>query len=109
MPNVNNLKPQNTRTKSEQREIAKKGGIASGEARRERKRIKDDLILLLSNSDTQENICVALIKEALNGSVKAFETIRDTVDGKPIDKLEVKPVDTTWFIDDVDEEKEAGT
>ena len=109
MPNVNNLKPQNTRTKSEQREIAKKGGIASGEARRERKRIKDDLILLLATSDTQENICVALIKEALNGSVKAFETIRDTVDGKPIDKLEVKPVDTTWFIDDVDEEKEAGT
>ena len=109
MPNVENLKPQNTRTKSEQREIAKKGGIASGEARRERKKMKDELIFLLSNSNTQEKICIALIKEALNGSVKAFETIRDTVDGKPTDKLEVKPVDTTWFIDNLDEEKEAGT
>jgi len=125
MANDKNLKPQNTRTKSEQREIAKKGGIASGEARRERKKIKDELILLLSNSDTQANICVALIKEALNGNVKAFQTIRDTVDGKPTEKLEVKPVETTWFqdnpfedmtteelkqfISNLDDEKEAGT
>lgn len=37
MANEQNLIPQNQRTKSEQREIARKGGIASGEARRQRK------------------------------------------------------------------------
>ena len=126
MANDKNLKPPfNQLTPREHREIAKKGGKASVEARRERKKIKDDLILLLSTSDTQANICVALIKEALNGNVKAFQTIRDTVDGKPTEKLEVKPVETTWFKDNpfedmtteelkqfianLDDEKEAGT
>lgn len=32
MANEQNLKPQNTRTKSERRKIAQKGGIASGKA-----------------------------------------------------------------------------
>ena len=35
MANTKNLKPFNTLTESEQREIAQKGGIASGAARRE--------------------------------------------------------------------------
>lgn len=34
-----NLVPQNRRTKEEQKNIARKGGIASGEARREKKRL----------------------------------------------------------------------
>lgn len=38
-PNTKNLIPQNKRTKDEQRAIAKKGGVASGEARREKKRM----------------------------------------------------------------------
>lgn len=37
MANEQNLIPQDQRTKSEQREIARKGGIASGKARRQRK------------------------------------------------------------------------
>lgn len=32
-----NLKPQNQRTESERKEIAKKGGVASGAARRKKK------------------------------------------------------------------------
>ena len=36
-----NLIPMNQRTKEQQREIATKGGIASGEARRENKQIKE--------------------------------------------------------------------
>ncbi len=43
-----NLIPQNMRTKSEQREIARKGGIASGVARRERKTMMQTLELFLS-------------------------------------------------------------
>ena len=99
MANDKNLKPQSTRTKNEQREIAKMGGIASGKARRDKKALRDELILLLSTSNTQENICVALIKEALNGSVRAFETIRDTIGEKPKDQVEVNQIDTTWFKD----------
>ena len=37
MANEQNLRPQNTRTKSEQREIARKGGQASAAKRAERK------------------------------------------------------------------------
>jgi len=37
--NPDKLIPQNKRTKKEQSEIARKGGIASGEARREKKRL----------------------------------------------------------------------
>jgi hypothetical protein len=37
MANEQNLRPQSMRTKSEQREIGRKGGIASGVARREKK------------------------------------------------------------------------
>lgn len=39
--NNKNLKPLNQRTKSEQREIQKKGGEASGESRREKKRLRE--------------------------------------------------------------------
>mgnify|MGYP003300375422 CR=1 FL=1 len=38
MANSDNLKSLANRTKNEQREITKKGGIASGKARREKKR-----------------------------------------------------------------------
>lgn len=41
MAGIDNLKPQNTRTKDEQRKIARKGGVASGKARRERKTIRE--------------------------------------------------------------------
>ncbi len=41
MANEQNLRPQSMRSKSEQREIARKGGIASGEARREKKRLSE--------------------------------------------------------------------
>ena len=46
--NSGNLVPQNKRTKKEQREIARKGGIKSGEARRKKKLMKDQISLLLS-------------------------------------------------------------
>ena len=41
MAGIENLIPQNKRTKTEQREIARMGGIASGEARRKKKTLKD--------------------------------------------------------------------
>ena len=41
MANEQNLKPANKRTKSEHREIAKKGGVASGVARRKKANLKN--------------------------------------------------------------------
>jgi hypothetical protein len=85
--NEENLIPFTERTKEEQREIARQGGIASGKARRERKTLKEELLLLLEKGDTQEKISLAMIKEALDGNTKAFEVIRDTIGEKPEDKL----------------------
>lgn len=87
MANSENLKP--ARSKSEAREKGKKGGIKSGEKRRERKALKEELLLLLSTGDTQKKLSLALIEKAMNGDVKAFEVIRDTIGEKPTDKQEI--------------------
>ncbi len=97
-----NLIPFNELTEEEQREIARKGGIASGKARAERKTLKEELLLLLSENNTQEKISLSLIAEAMKGNVKAFETIRDTVGEKPVDKVENEIV-STIKVDVVDE------
>lgn len=89
MANEQNLKPQSKRTKSEQREIARKGGIASGKKRKEQKTLKDELLLLLAEGDTQKKISLAVIKKALNGDLKAFEVIRDTTGQKCVEKVEI--------------------
>lgn len=89
MANEKNLIPQNKRTKNEQREIAKKGGKASGESRRKRKTLKEELLLLLENENYNKKISLAMIQEALTGNVRAFETIRDTIGEKPKDSIEI--------------------
>lgn len=84
MANSENLKP--IRSESEARENGKKGGIKSGEVRRARKTLKEELLLLLESGNTQNKISLALIKKALKGDIKAFEVIRDTIGEKPVDK-----------------------
>ena len=88
MVNEQNLKP--VRTKEEARERGRRGGIASGKARRERKTLKEELLALLQSGDTQKNISLAMIQQALNGNTKAFEVIRDTVGEKPKEEVEQK-------------------
>ena len=83
--NNENLK---TLSPNEAREQGKKGGIASGQARRERKALKDELLLLLESGDAQQRLCTALLERAFNGDTKAFEIIRDTIGERPIDKKE---------------------
>ena len=89
MANENNLKPLNKRTKSEQREIAKKGGIKSGEIRRKRKTLREELIALLETEDYNKKISLAMIKEAVSGNTKAFEVIRDSIGEKVKESLEL--------------------
>ena len=89
MANEQNLKPLNTRTKSEQREIAKKGGKARAKKLKEQKTLKEELLSLLAEGDTQKKISLALIQKALKGNVKAFEMIRDTTGQRCTDKIEI--------------------
>ena len=77
----------------EARERGRKGGLASGEARRKRKTLKEELLLMLSDGDIQEKISIALINEAINGNnagsvTKAFEVIRDTIGERPVEKVQ---------------------
>lgn len=91
--NPQNLVPVNTRSKEDQRKIRSKAGKKSGEVRRKRKQLREELLALLSAGNTQKNISIALIDQALNGNVKAFETIRDTIGEKPVEKVVMSEVD----------------
>ena len=69
-----NLIPQSKRTKDEQREIARKGGIASGVARREKKTVQKILNDFLSTS-AKDNPQVA--KLAAKMGLKSDDSIKD--------------------------------
>ena len=86
----------------EARENGRKGGLKSGEARRARKTLREELEALLTQDitakdgrrmQTQTAISASMIKQALAGSTKAYEIIRDTIGEKPIDKVVVAEVD----------------
>lgn len=76
----------------------RKGGINSGISRRKKKTFKElfEIALSLQNEETGEQndigITAAMIKKALSGDVKAFESIRDTIGQKPIEKQEISQV-----------------
>jgi hypothetical protein len=81
--NDGNLRPFNERTESERREIARQGGLASGRSRQARKLLKDQLLYSLGNSNVQNLICENLIEKAIQGDIRAFEVIRDTIGENP--------------------------
>ena len=89
MANEQNLKPFNELTEKEQREISQKGGIASGKARAARKTLKEELLLLLAEGDTQQKISLALLQKAMNGDTKAFEVIRDSIGEKQTENIDI--------------------
>lgn len=102
MANKQNLKSLKERTTSEQREIARKGGIASGKSRKKRKEFKEALktalTVVMDNDKTVQEIGIeALMDKFMKGDPKVFELIRDTIGEKPTDKQEVKVVDSDWF------------
>jgi hypothetical protein len=99
MANKKSLKPFTSEQSREKAVInGRKGGISSGIAKRKRKTLKEELLLLLESEEIQKKISTALINEAINGNnagsvTKAFEVIRDTIGEKPIDKVMVSDVD----------------
>ena len=103
--NSDNLKP--VRTVDEARELGKKGGKASGEARRKKKLFREAFDELLSmpvkNEQMVKNlqalglkvtkqtkvktaVAAAMVVQAYKGNVKAYLAIRDTIGEDQVDK-----------------------
>lgn len=75
-----NLIPMSQRSKDEVREIARRGGIASGETRREKATFKKQLEMLLeekndSGETFRELITLGQIKGAIDGKAENFKLI----------------------------------
>lgn len=108
-----NMKPTNTLPKEQHLAMSSKGGIKSGEAKRAKKKMREQLQQLLNltlnnteqynidealsfldlngkNLTVQEAMMLKMIQKALKGDRKAFETIRDTAGEKPTEEINVK-------------------
>lgn len=110
MANEQNLIPANKRTKDEHREIAKKGGIASGKARRKKANLRKAFETILQAEVSSPNVkkqledlgfestnemalAMVMMQKAMKGNVRAFEQISKltTTDVKDsLDKAEQK-------------------
>ena len=76
----------------------RKGGIASGESKRARRTLREELLAMLEVDGVQASMAAALIREAIEGNnqgsvTKAFSVIRDTIGEKPVDKIVTTEVD----------------
>lgn len=97
-------------TPEQRRENGRKGGIASGEAKRKKKAMRETLDVLLSmpmksgkntdieaiknfaslkgkNINVQEAMIISMLQRAMKGDVKAAEWIRDTAGQKPVENM----------------------
>ena len=108
MANEQNLRPSEYKLTQEEQ---KKGGIASGEARRRKRDIRMALEALLEKEykDKSGNVmtgveAIALkqMEKAMKGDTRAFEVVRDTVGQKPIERLQVTEI-SQQDIDEVEE------
>ncbi len=87
--NEENLIPFNKRTEDEQREIARKGGIASGASRRAYKSLKQAAkVFFKENDNAAMEVIQALYSEALNGNVKAVDKLQDLI-GETVQREEL--------------------
>ena len=119
--NEQNLIPMNKRTESEQREIAKKGGKASGKSRRDKREQRDVILDIMSmpleegsmdriqalaqakrsNISVNAAIVIEQVKKALEGDTKAAEYLRDTAGWKPTESVKVESVNVDEAVKNV--------
>ena len=99
MANEQNLR---VPTSSEARENGKKGGIASGEARRVKKSLREAMQILMEADLTgkdgktmtgTEAMAARAFQAALKGDWKAWELVRDTAGQKPVERVMVADVE----------------
>ena len=85
---------------NEAREKGRNGGKRSAQVRAQRKTLREELLAVLTDMKipekstgkevpVQEALSVSLIRSALNGNVKAYEIIRDTIGEKPTESVTV--------------------
>lgn len=108
MANEQNLRPGEYKLTLEEQ---KKGGIASGKARREKADLRRQAQLWLESDVTTDKhgqpmsgaqlMMAVAAREAAKGNPKFWELIRDTAGFKPVDKVMVADVDPA-VIDDIE-------
>lgn len=80
-----------------------KGGRTTQQKLRERKTFKEELTALLSIDGNNEKVSLAVLRKALDGDISAFNTIRDTIGEKPVDKMGVEVSGNVIKVDITDE------
>lgn len=108
-----NLKPQSGRTKDEQREIARKGGIASGEARRKKKSMKEsfETLFAMQTSDkfikafkkqgmdvpedltNEQALALSMMAKSIAGDARMVSLVMDIMGEKHSDKMKERELD----------------
>lgn len=74
-------------------------------------KLKDDMRKLgIEDAElsVQNGILVSLVKQALNGSIRAFQVIRDQLEQNPKDGV-VEPLQNIYFINDLYKPKKEDT
>ena len=103
MANEQNLIKNADRTPTERKENARRAGLASVEARRKKKLLKECLDILLEKEVSDKNgntmtgaeaMAAKVFQQALKGDLKAFEIVRDTAGQKPAEKVVVSEIDS---------------
>ena len=101
---MSNKRPPNAeqtqfRSGAEAVENGRKGGIASGEARKAKKSLREAMQALMDADLTgkdgktmtgTEAMAAKAFQAALKGDWKAWELVRDTAGQKPVDKVQMK-------------------
>lgn len=106
-----NLIPLNERTKEEQREIARQGGIASGEARKEKATMRKTLELWLNmkNKETGnlyiDDITKGIIEGAMSGKAENYKVIAQMRNELEPEEKVGTPVVNINVVDNTDLEK----
>lgn len=81
---------------------AESAGRASGKKRRQLRTLREELLVLLSETTpgpngrdmtVQEGITASLVKRAMDGDTKAYEIIRDTIGQKPVESVTINTPD----------------
>ena len=109
MANEKTLQKNSERTPSELREMTRKGGIKSGEARRNKKTMREALEMIMFDVEVDEAakdklkaagidekdfnnqmlITLGLMKKAKEGDVQAYNAICSMIGEKPADRIDL--------------------
>lgn len=104
---ANLQKPKNFNERPDFKELSAKGGIASGEAKRRIKSMKEMMRVLLDEIDPDhpdrtnlESVCVAQLKQAMRGQTKAAEFVMKSSGNEPEKEVVIKDLRTVPYVVD---------